>query len=117
MIERRQYNESFRQQALEKVYTRGSGTVKVVAEDLNMSCQTAKSTRYYEGRDEALTALVDTFPLADTPEVKRRFSNLEANRRHKYRHRKALLRVRTGEIEQDYAVAPFDPPCQDSCRL
>ena len=30
MRERRQYNESFRQQALEKVYTRGSRSVKVV---------------------------------------------------------------------------------------
>lgn len=43
MIERRQYNESFRQQALEKVYTRGSGTVKAVAEDLNMSSGTLKN--------------------------------------------------------------------------
>ena len=43
MIERRQYNELFRQQALEKVYTRGSGTVKVVAEDLNMSYGTLKN--------------------------------------------------------------------------
>jgi transposase-like protein len=41
--ERKQYNESFRQQALEKVYRRGSSTVKSVAEDLNMSCGTLKN--------------------------------------------------------------------------
>ena len=43
MIERRQYNESFRQQALEKVYTRGSSTINVVAEDLNMSYGTLRN--------------------------------------------------------------------------
>lgn len=43
MIERSQYTESFRQQALEKVYTRGSGTVRAVAEDLNMSYGTLKN--------------------------------------------------------------------------
>jgi len=43
MIERRQYNESFRQQALEKVYTRGSSTISVVAEDLNMSYGTLRN--------------------------------------------------------------------------
>ncbi len=43
MIERRQYNESFRQQALEKVYTRGSSTINAVAEDLNMSHGTLKN--------------------------------------------------------------------------
>ena len=37
MIERRQYNESFRQQALGKVYARGSSTINAVADDLNMS--------------------------------------------------------------------------------
>ena len=43
MIERRQYNESFRQQALEKVYTRGSSTINAVAEDLNMSYGTLRN--------------------------------------------------------------------------
>ncbi len=43
MIERRQYNESFRQQALEKVYTRGSSTINMVAEDLNMSYGTLRN--------------------------------------------------------------------------
>ena len=43
MIERRQYNESFRQQALEKVYARGSSTVNAVAADLNMSHGTLKN--------------------------------------------------------------------------
>jgi transposase-like protein len=43
MIERRQYNEAFRQQALEKVYTRGSRSVKVVAADLNMSHGTLRN--------------------------------------------------------------------------
>jgi transposase-like protein len=43
MLERRQYNESFRQQALEKVYTRGSRSVKVVAADLNMSHGTLRN--------------------------------------------------------------------------
>ncbi len=37
MTERREYTESFRQQALEKVFSRGSNSIKVVAEDLNMS--------------------------------------------------------------------------------
>jgi transposase-like protein len=43
MKERRQYNESFRQQALEKVYTRGNRAVKSVAEDLNMSHGTLRN--------------------------------------------------------------------------
>jgi transposase-like protein len=43
MIERRQYNESFRQQALEKVYARGSSTINAVADDLNMSHGTLKN--------------------------------------------------------------------------
>ncbi len=43
MIERRQYNESFRQQALKKVYARGSSTVNAVADDLNMSHGTLKN--------------------------------------------------------------------------
>lgn len=34
MIERTQYSESFRQQALEKVYTRDSRSVRTVAADL-----------------------------------------------------------------------------------
>ena len=38
-----QYSESFRDQALEKVYGRGNDTVKMVAEDLNMSCGTLKN--------------------------------------------------------------------------
>jgi transposase-like protein len=37
MKERREYTESFRQQALEKVFSRGSNSIRVVAEDLNMS--------------------------------------------------------------------------------
>jgi len=41
--ERKQYNESFRQQALEKVFGRGSNTVRSVAEDLNMSSGTLKN--------------------------------------------------------------------------
>jgi transposase-like protein len=43
MRERRQYNESFRQQALEKVYTRGSGTIQMVAEELNISKGTLRN--------------------------------------------------------------------------
>src|SRR3989337_1396840 len=43
MIERTQYSESFRQQALEKVYTRDSRTVRSVAADLNMSYGTLKN--------------------------------------------------------------------------
>ncbi len=43
MREKRQYSESFREQALEKVYGRGNDTVKMVAEDLNMSCGTLKN--------------------------------------------------------------------------
>jgi len=41
--ERREYTESFRQQALEKVYTRGSSTINAVAEDLNMSYGTLRN--------------------------------------------------------------------------
>ena len=43
MKERRQYNESFKQQALEKVYTRGNCSVKGVAADLNMSHGTLRN--------------------------------------------------------------------------
>jgi transposase-like protein len=43
MIERRDYTESFRQQALEKVFSRGSNPVRVVAEDLNMSYGTLRN--------------------------------------------------------------------------
>ena len=43
MREHRQYSESFRQQALEKVYTRGSGTIEMVADDLNMSKGTLRN--------------------------------------------------------------------------
>ena len=43
MREQRQYNESFRQQALEKVYTRDSRSIRSVAEDLNMSFGTLRN--------------------------------------------------------------------------
>jgi transposase-like protein len=43
MRARRNYNESFRQQALEKVYTRGSGTIQMVAEELNVSKGTLRN--------------------------------------------------------------------------
>jgi transposase-like protein len=43
MKERREYTESFRQQALEKVFTRGSNSIRVVAEDLNMSYGTLRN--------------------------------------------------------------------------
>jgi transposase len=43
MKERREYTESFRQQALEKVFTRGSNSIRVVAEDLNMSLGTLRN--------------------------------------------------------------------------
>ena len=43
MIERREYTDAFRQQALEKVYTRGSNPIRVVAEDLNMSYGTLRN--------------------------------------------------------------------------
>ena len=43
MSKTRQYTESFRQQALEKVYTRGSNSIRVVAEDLNMSYGTLRN--------------------------------------------------------------------------
>ncbi len=43
MRERRQYNESFRQQALEKVYTRGSDTILMVADELNISKGTLRN--------------------------------------------------------------------------
>ena len=43
MIERREYTESFRQQALEKVFSRGSNSIRVVAEDLNMSLGTLRN--------------------------------------------------------------------------
>ena len=37
------YTEAFIEQALVKLYTRGDKTVKSVAEDLNVSCQTLKN--------------------------------------------------------------------------
>jgi len=40
---RRQYNESFRQQALEKAYSRGSSSVRAIAEELNMSKGTLRN--------------------------------------------------------------------------
>ncbi len=43
MRERKQYNESFRQQALEKAYSRGSSSVRAVAEELNMSKGTLRN--------------------------------------------------------------------------
>lgn len=43
MRERKQYNESFRQQALEKVYTRDSRSIRSVADDLNMSFGTLRN--------------------------------------------------------------------------
>ena len=43
MREQRQYSESFRQQALEKVYTRDSRSVRSVADDLNMSFGTLRN--------------------------------------------------------------------------
>jgi transposase-like protein len=43
MRERREYTESFRQQALEKVFSRGSNSIRVVAEDLNMSLGTLRN--------------------------------------------------------------------------
>ncbi len=43
MRERREYTESFRQQALKKVYTRGNSSIRVVAEDLNMSLGTLRN--------------------------------------------------------------------------
>ena len=46
MKERAQYTEAFRQQALEKVYTRGRRTVKAVAEELNMNPWTLKNVSF-----------------------------------------------------------------------
>ena len=43
MRERREYTESFRQQALEKVFSRGSNSIRMVAEDLNMSLGTLRN--------------------------------------------------------------------------
>ncbi len=43
MRERREYTESFRQQALEKVFTRGSRPIRQVAEDINMSLGTLRN--------------------------------------------------------------------------
>ena len=43
MREQRQYSESFRQQALEKVYTRDSRSIRSVADDLNMSFWTLRN--------------------------------------------------------------------------
>ena len=43
MREQRQYSESFRQQALEKVYTRDSRPIRSVADDLNMSYGTLRN--------------------------------------------------------------------------
>jgi transposase-like protein len=43
MRAQRQYSESFRQQALEKVYTRDSRSIRSVADDLNMSFGTLRN--------------------------------------------------------------------------
>lgn len=43
MRKKTQYTEAFRQQALEKVYTRGSRTVIAVADELNMNPYTLKN--------------------------------------------------------------------------
>lgn len=43
MRERRQYNESFRQQALEKVYRRDGRAIRTVADDLNVCYGTLKN--------------------------------------------------------------------------
>lgn len=43
MRTQRQYSESFRQQALEKVHARGSGTIEMVASELNMSKGTLRN--------------------------------------------------------------------------
>jgi len=43
MRTQRQYSESFRQQALEKVYARGTGTIEMVASELNMSKGTLRN--------------------------------------------------------------------------
>jgi transposase-like protein len=43
MKEKAKYTEAFRKQALEKVYTRGSRSVKAVAEELNMNPWTLKN--------------------------------------------------------------------------
>ena len=43
MRERREYTESFRQQALKKVYARGSRSIREVAEELSMSLGTLRN--------------------------------------------------------------------------
>jgi transposase-like protein len=43
MRERRKYTEPFRQQALRKVYSRGNNSIRVVAEDLDMSLGTLRN--------------------------------------------------------------------------
>ena len=43
MKEKAKYTEAFRKQALEKVYNRGSRSVKAVAEELNMNPWTLKN--------------------------------------------------------------------------
>ena len=43
MRERREYTESFRQQALKRVYARGSRPIREVAEDINMSLGTLRN--------------------------------------------------------------------------
>ena len=49
----RHYSESFRQQALEKVYTRDSRSVRSVAEDLNMSKGTLRNWMKAEKKKSA----------------------------------------------------------------
>jgi transposase-like protein len=54
MRERTNYTEAFRKQALEKVYTRGSRTVKAVAKELHMNPWTLKNWMKSH-KDEAIT--------------------------------------------------------------
>ena len=66
MRERREYTESFRQQALEKVYTRGSSSIRAVAEDINMSLGTLRNwMKADRDKSRANTDLIGKLLLAD----------------------------------------------------
>jgi len=110
MRETREYTESFRQQALRKVYARGSSTINAVAEDLNMSYGTLRNwMRDNRSRSQAKAGLQPKRPndwsLADRLQILMESHGLDEEALNAFCREKGIFRHHLEQWQAAFTAA------------
>ena len=107
MREKMKYTEAFREQSLEKVYSRGSRSVKSVAEELNVNLWTLKNwMKTYKGRsiskEGATTRRPKDWSLAERLQVLLESHGLEEEALNAFCRERGIFRHHLGQWREAF---------------